>query len=292
MKIKIFICFVLCLFSNRSHAQMPETHIYLINYFKDGNNLKTTDIFKISESVGYNNQPSFSTDCKQIYYTSNIADSLQTDLYAYDISKRKSNKISNTNLSEYSPMIQPGAAFALSYVRVEVDKKQNLRSYSADYSSPKNLVPCSDSIGYYVWSDSSNLGLIILNNGLEFHTYRLGDPNTKLVANKVGRFLNYNGNSKDYVFLDKDSTLETIKYFNTKSRIIEKTIQTLNDCEDYAIDSNSDIFGSNGGRLFQYNGSEWELAADLTKQIGPFYRMNFCNCGRHLCVVSYNGKKP
>ena len=271
---------------------MPETNIYFVKYIKDGGTLISTEIKEISNGTGYNNQPSFSPDCKKIYYTSNIADSIQTDLYAYDVSIQLSVKISKSNLSEYSPMIQPGLKSGLSHVRVEEDKKQHLFVYGDDYSYPSNLVPCSDSVGYYIWSDSAHLGLIILNNGLEFHTYKLGDSFTKMISKNAGRFINYDKKSKNYLFLSKDSTSRSINFFNIKKGEVIYNIPTMSGCEDYAVDSNSDIYGSHDGKLFRYNKEYWEQVADWSKQIGPFYRMSFCNCGEHLCVVSFKGKRP
>jgi len=289
---KVFLILSFCLFLSHSRAQMPETSIYYIKYIMEGDNLKTTEIKEISNGNGYNNQPSFSPDCKIIYYTSNISDSLQTDLYAYDLSKQNYRKISSSILSEYSPMIQPGLIFGLSHVRVEEDKKQQLRVYSHDYSSTTNLVPCSDSVGYYVWSDSSRLGLIILNNGLEFHTYKLGDSFTKMISKNAGRFINYDKKYKNYLFLSRDTISNSINYFNINKGEIQYKIPAMSGCEDYAIDLNSDIYGSLDGKLFRFKNTKWDQVADLSKQIGSFYRMAFCNCGEHLCVVSYKGKRP
>lgn len=289
---RILLILVFSLTLCNSMAQMPETSIYLISYTNKGKEFKAVDIKQISNGIGYNNQPSFSQDCNTIYFTSNVSDSLQTDLFAYDLVKRQSQRLSNLNLSEYSPMTRPGFSKGLSHVRVEEDKKQHIRFYDIDYTSSLNLVPCSDSVGYYVWSDSNNLGLIILNNGLEFHTYRLGDSNTNLISKNVGRFISFDKKNKNYLFLTKDSASTGINYFNIKSGLIQKRIPAMTNCEDYAIDVNSDVYGGHDGKLFRYSNTNWVQVADFTEKIGSFYRMSFCNCGKHLCVVSFKGKRP
>ncbi|MFM7053376.1 MAG: hypothetical protein ACKPAD_10650 [Bacteroidota bacterium] len=289
---KLLVFFSCCLTVGISVAQMPETNVFLISYSWNDNDFIANDIKQVNNGKGYNNQPSFSQDCNKVFYTSNVLDSMQTDLFVYDVVKKKSQRLSNNYLSEYSPMIRPNFLSGLSHVRVEEDKKQHLRFYESDYSNSFNLIRCSDSIGYYIWVDSSNLGLIILNNGLEFHTYQLGDSYTKLIAQNVGRFINYDKKSNNYLLLKKDSASLAINYFNVKTGEIQKSIQSLSDCEDYAIDVNSDIYGGRDGKLFKYFNNQWLQVADLSTQIGSFYRMSFCNCGKHLCVVSYNGKKP
>lgn len=289
---RVLLILLFSLTLSNSVAQMPETSIYLISYINNGNQLTFTDVKQISNGIGYNNQPSFTKDCKIIYFTSNVLDSLQTDLFAYDIAKGQSQRLSNVGLSEYSPLIRPGFSKGLTHVRVEDDKKQHLRFYDSTYTSSLNLVPNSDSVGYYVWSDSNNLGLIILNNGLEFHTYRLGDSNTKLISKNVGRLINYDKKTDSYLFLNKDSASYTINYFNIKTGSIQNSFPAMTDCEDYAIDVNSGIYGGYNGKLFRYSNTRWGQIADFSEKVGSFYRLSFCDCGKHLCVVSFNGKRP
>lgn len=278
-------------FSSLTVAQMPQTDIYFLNYELSGSNLKIESIRKISKGSGYNNQPFIAPGCESVYYTSNVFDSSQTEILRYDHPTESTTRITNTELSEYSPCIRPAGA-NLSLVRVESDLKQHLRLISDTTGGTQNMVPASDSVGYYAWNGSEYLGLILLNKGLEFHTYRKGDSNTMLVSDSVGRFIAAAKNATEFWYHSKSDKNPQLISFDFVRKSETKRLPTLQGCDDYGIDKNGNVFGALNGTLYQFNDTRWKPLIDLNKYTGHFYRLSFCECGGHMCVVGFTGKKP
>jgi tricorn protease-like protein len=290
----IFIIFSSLAFDEMK-AQMPTTNIIFFEYDFVDDSIVIKNKSILSSGHGYNNQPSFSSDCKKVYYTSNRSDSLNTDVFAYDIRKAKHSNITNTPLSEYSPTQDLSDQHSIWFVRVESDKKQQLRKFDWRMSTIENKCMVSDSIGYFALSDGSDLGLIILNRGLEFHTFSDGDSKTKLIRTNTGRFIDFDKSTNSYWFHGFSADGDHLYRYDRNTKAIVDSIPALQECKDYGIDNNGHIFGGYHGELFRYiskSEMKWVKISDLKLLSGDFYRLSFCNCGKHFCVVTFEGKKP
>src|SRR5438045_9070128 len=82
--------------------------------------LKFGEPKKITDFVGYNNQPFFMPDGHGILYTS--IRNKQADIYRYDLRDEGTTQVTNTPESEYSPTLMPDRK-NISVVRVEADGK-------------------------------------------------------------------------------------------------------------------------------------------------------------------------
>jgi len=129
------------------NAQLPETDLWLIK-------LNTKEVGKAESAVninnraGYDNQPAFSKNGKQIYFTS-IHEDKQADIYTYQLKSKKTIQLTKTKESEYSPNETPYEN-SLSVVTVLKDSSQiiqllDLKSFTV-VGSPISHI---DSIGYY-----------------------------------------------------------------------------------------------------------------------------------------------
>jgi hypothetical protein len=180
-------------------------------------------------------------------------------------------------------------------VRVESDKKQQLRRFDLKKSLSENKCMASDSVGYYALSDGSDLGLIILNRGLEFHTFSDGDSNTKLIRTNTGRFIDFDKSTNSYWFHGFSADGDYLYRYDRNNKAIVDSIPALQGCKDYGIDKNGDIFGGYHGELYRYASTsdiKWIKISNLKPFCGDFYRLSFCECGNHFCVVTFEGKKP
>jgi Tol biopolymer transport system component len=74
----------------------------------------------ITNSPGYDNQPSFAPDGGAIFFTSVRGGGTQTDIYRYDLASAAITRVTSTPESEYSPTVTPDGAH-LSVIRVEAD---------------------------------------------------------------------------------------------------------------------------------------------------------------------------
>ena len=80
MKVFLFSLFI----SNCCFSQMPETDIWVVDLIKKEGKYCFEKPLNFTNRRGYDNQPSFSSDGKEIYFVSN-KDSNQTDVFVYNL---------------------------------------------------------------------------------------------------------------------------------------------------------------------------------------------------------------
>src|SRR5262249_3472162 len=146
----------------------PASDIYLVDLKRQHNGaMKFSQPMKITNTVGYNNQPSFMPDGKSILYTS-IREK-QADIFGYDLRTSKTVQNTNTPESEYSPTLMPDGK-TISVVRVEADGTQRLWKFPLAGGAPSLILEKTKPVGYHLWIDNYTLALFILGG--------TGKPNT------------------------------------------------------------------------------------------------------------------
>jgi hypothetical protein len=155
-------------------SQVPDTDLWLFRIEKDkaGKHFATKPI-NITARPGYDNQPFFSDDGKSIYYSS-IRDDGQSDIYYYDIHKKKTSPFAHTAESEYSPQVSPDGS-EIACVTVEKDSTQRIHLLDVRTGAVKRIWK-EDSIGYFLY----------LNQDTIIY-YKLGKPNSLRYASLCGR---------------------------------------------------------------------------------------------------------
>lgn len=142
----------------------------------------------ISNSPGYDNQPSFLPDSKAVLFASN-RDGKQTDIYRYDIADSRLTRLTSTPESEYSPTMTPdGRTFSV--VRVEADGTQRLWRFNLDGSNPRLVLENVKPVGYHAWIDETHLALFVLGGNGVPATLQVADTATgtaETVATGIGR---------------------------------------------------------------------------------------------------------
>jgi Tol biopolymer transport system component len=174
----------------------PDTEIYLAPLKNANGTIELGEAIDITNSPGYDNQPSFTPDGRAILFTSvrgpspalPDASPSQTDIYRYDIASRAVSRVTQTAESEYSPTVMPDGT-RVSVVRVEADGTQRL--WSVTPSGPKIqldvLLPDVKPVGYHAWADDHTLALFVLGQPA---TLQLADTRTgaaRTIASDIGR---------------------------------------------------------------------------------------------------------
>ena len=145
---KIFVIASVYGILNSASAQM-NTDIFLMDFKIQADTLASfSSPVNITKRKGYDNQPSFSNDGNEIYYSANYSGT--NDIYMYDIKTGKNFTITNTPAtSEFSPMHTPdgGGIYA---VFIEQDTVTQ-RIWRIEIKNRKERVfsRYNDSIGYY-----------------------------------------------------------------------------------------------------------------------------------------------
>jgi dipeptidyl aminopeptidase/acylaminoacyl peptidase len=149
------------------------TEVYLTGLSVDVHPLTVgdkTSLINISNSPGYDNEPSFTPDGKSVLFVSN-RDGKQTDIYRYDIATKALTQLTHPPESEYSPVVTPdGTTFSV--IRVEADgTTQRLWRFDLNGSNPRLILENVKGVGYQAWLDATHVAVFIV-----------GKPNTLQLA--------------------------------------------------------------------------------------------------------------
>jgi dipeptidyl aminopeptidase/acylaminoacyl peptidase len=163
----------------------PDTEIWLAPLSSAEGRLTIGTPVNISNSPGYDNQPSFTPDTSAILFTS-IRGGSQTDIYRYDIGSQQVTRITETPESEYSPTITPDGRH-ISVIRVEADSTQRLWRFTTEGREPEVVLRDVKPVGYHAWAGERTLALFVLGQP---PTLQLADTSTgkaDVIARDIGR---------------------------------------------------------------------------------------------------------
>jgi len=181
--------------ATRLRAQAaPSTDIYLVPITlseRDTTGMVLGKPINITHRVGYDNQPVFEPDGRNVFYTSTRDDG-QADIYRYDLATRQTSRVTSTPESEYSPTFMPGTN-RFSVVRVERDSTQRLWSFAVDGSDPQLVLRTIKPVGYHAWLDATHVALFVLGKPATLQVAELGSEHVDTVASDIGRSLSVAG---------------------------------------------------------------------------------------------------
>jgi tricorn protease-like protein len=269
-------------------ATPPATDIFVIDVAtRPEGKLKLGQPLKISNSPGYNNQPSFLADGKSILYTS-IRDK-QADIYRYELSSGATSQATNTPESEYSPTLMPGGK-SISVVRVEADGTQRLWKFPLGGGAPSLVLENIKPVGYHLWIDDDTLALFVLGKPNTLQLVDLRTGKAEMIADNPGRILRRVPHENKFSFVHKVSDQEwLIKTFDLKTRAVATFIKTFAGIEDYAWMPSGVLLMANGSKLFARMKSDWawvELADFSGAGLKNISRIAVSPKGDRIAVVA------
>ena len=94
----ITVCFV-SIFSVKAQSRL-----IIANIIRSQKGIEISKPINIGNNKGYDNQPVFCDEANAILFSSN-ADSVQTDIYKYNILSKKLSAITKNKENEYSPLV-------------------------------------------------------------------------------------------------------------------------------------------------------------------------------------------
>ncbi len=250
-----------------ARAQASDPDIFLARLTSRAGRLSVDSLRNLTHRAGYDNQPSWSPDGKDLYFTS-VRDDAQADIYRIDVASGAMTRVTTTAPeSEYSATVMPGGG-AISVVRVERDSAQRLWRVPLHGGPPTLILERVKPVGYHAWADSTTLALYVLGNPntLQIADTRTGRADT--VVTNIGRSLQRVPGAHRVSFVRRVSRDESwIELLDPATRAMQRIVKLPAGVEDYAWTPDGMLLAGKGSELLRCDpggGTTWETVADLS----------------------------
>lgn len=190
-------------------APPPDTDIYLATLTPAGGGVELGRLVNITNSPGYDNQPSFTRDGRAILFTS-IRGGSQTDIYRYDVASGTTSRVTDTPESEYSPTLTPDGEH-ISVIRVEADGTQRLWQFTLDGRSPSLVLRDVKPVGYHAWIDRTTLALFVLGSPATLQIADTATGRAEVVARDIGRSVQPIPSRGTVSFVAREATAQPLR---------------------------------------------------------------------------------
>ncbi len=291
LKALLLLTFNLLLLNSFCVAQLPETELFLAEVEIKGSLLKVEAAKKISSHKGYNNQPCFVNNDKEIYFTSDIEGDSKTHICSYNLSKKEIKRLSITNTSEYSANRVPGKN-EFSVVMVEEDSTQRIWLFDVVKGSNKScLSQQTDSVGYYTWLGKDSILYYKLTKPHSLHALNVKtNQDVWLCDNPTRSFRKISATAFFYV-IHEEKQNEVYVYDTRIRKATLFAVDNVSTNQDYIWHTTLGLLKSEGTKLFRYSTDTkmWVELADFTAfGIKKLTRFAISTNGKYVALVSTN----
>ena len=218
----------------------------------------------ISNNEGYDNQPSFLDDRYILFASTRNG---QTDIAKYDTRYNAKIWVNFTEGGEYTPLRIPNK-HEVSAVRLDVDGKQRLYSYSLSNGQSTELINAIV-VAYYCWFDETTIvSAVIENEDLNLYIHNLKDGINTKYASKVGRSFHKIPNTNLVSFISKENDNQwQIKSLNPNTGAVKVIANTMAGVEDICWLNENTILSGKDNVLYKLrlkHDNDWQQIADLS----------------------------
>lgn len=269
-------------------GQAPGSDIYLFNFRLDDDNFYISNAKNITNSPGYDNQPSFTPDGDALLFASDDGFG-QTDIFKYNLKARSERRLTYSPESEYSPTVTPDKGH-ISCVILKRDGEQRLWEYPKNGAIP-SPVSKVDKVGYHAWLNDSTVYAFILGKPNTLDAILLNTNKLQNVASNPGVTLQKIPGTNQISFVDmNDKKNWVISAFDPDSKSTKPIIHTVNNkSEFYTWTPSGVLLSGDGSKLYKFNpkaDSDWVELADLTDYgIKNFTRLSVSPDASLLAIV-------
>jgi dipeptidyl aminopeptidase/acylaminoacyl peptidase len=185
----------------------PDTEIFLAALSTANGKLTVGAAVNITNSPGYDNQPSFTPDGQSILFTSVRGGGTLPDIYRYDIRTRQTSRVTATPEGEYSPTITPDGRH-ISVVRIEADGTQRLWRFTLEGRRPELVLAGVKPVGYHAWVDDHTLVLFVLGKPATLQLADTRAGTAEIIASNIGRSLQRIPGGRTISFVERETAAE------------------------------------------------------------------------------------
>jgi len=284
---RLIVATIACLRAFVGFAQLPETDIWLFRLDKKDSVYMYKDGLNITNRAGYDNQPCFTPDGKQVLYVGICEDS-QADIYSYAISKHESHRLTSTPESEYSPQLTPDG-LGITCVVVEKDSAQRIWQYDLQGRFKRIVSPGTDSVGYYTWLNKDSLLYYKLTEPHSLHALNLLSGKDAWICNHPSRAFKPLPGTHSFLYAVKDSASMEYRLYDPVLRSSSRYCQYPSPGEDFIWNGSLGLLRPEGASLLRYNprSGRWETFLSFEKAgIKKITRFAFDAQNKQLLIVN------
>jgi hypothetical protein len=271
---------------------MPEADIWVVDLIKKEGKYSFEKPLNFTNRKGYDNQPSFSFNGKEIYYVSN-KDSNQTDIFVYNLKNKITQLVCQSQESEYSPTVTCDKKF-LTCVVVLKDSSQKLVNYDIENKiAPIEIsdkINNPDSVGYFTWLNKDTVLYYKLTNPHSLRAWNIHTHKDVWICDNPTRAFKKYGKTSQFIYgLKKDSSSVEFRIYNPtmKESKIYASYPSLN--EDFVWNDELGLIKSENADLLYYKESSktWEVLFSFSQLgIKKITRFVFDKKNKRLAIVS------
>jgi hypothetical protein len=284
----LFFCTTV-LFTPAPASGQGGSELFLARIRDHNGRLSVDTVLRLTNRVGYDNQPAFVPGSNRILYTV-IDSTTRADIWSLDLERRTAAALTRTSPeSEYSATPMPGSG-RFSVVRVEADSTQRLWSFAGDGSDPRIVLRDIKPVGYHLWLNATELALFVLGNPPTLQIADIRSGTARVVASSIGRALQKLPSANAFSFVQRraDGTLWIMRYDMT-SGSTTPLVAALPQNEYHVWLNDSTLVSANGSVLYQWRPGDrgWIYVADLSGyNVSGISRLALSADARSLAIVA------
>ena len=258
---------LIVLFNCTKFIAQSDSEIFLLDIKFKQDKIEISNVKKISNNKGYNNQPIFVSNNKVLFTSER---NFQNDIVEYNSIDNSLKYLTNTQTSEYSPIRYKKNKVSA----VSLDKKgeQYLRIYNIKNNTYN--IPFTDKIvGYYNYSKQIKnliISSVLENSELVLYTLNLKTKEHTYVDNNTGRSIHnipkYKFGQEKISYISKKDSIWNINYVDLSNYKTKTITTTLNNNEDICWFKDGSILTSHKNNLYIFNSklsNDWILLCSL-----------------------------
>lgn len=287
MKNSLFQLVLLLLLCSNTVLAQQNTEVYLFDIVETDGELKFENLRNISNSNGYDNQPSF-FDNENILFSATRNG--QTDIAKYNIPNDSIIWVTDTSEgSEYSPLRIPNTN-DVSAIRLDTSGLQRLYRY--DNTSKESKLLIEDlKVGYHLWdTDEQLITSVLVKEGMNLMLNYLPENKNNTINVGVGRSLHKIPNSDLMSFISIKNGAGIISSYDPALGKVKNIMNMPSKSQDMCwLDSNSILIpnGKSLMRAYLDKSKSLEVLNEFQeKEIHNISRIAVSPNGKQLVLVS------